>query len=161
MISLRVVHPDDQDLIMQWENNPEFWPYSANSGPFTESEIAGFIEECMDLDRNGQCRYLIHAPDNLQPVGALDLFEFDPIQKTAGVGILIAEASNRRRGFARSALLQIATDIEIKKRIRLLWCIIHTDNVRSLQLFEGAGFKIQGEILYKEKKAFRLIRYTG
>ncbi|MEZ4999417.1 MAG: GNAT family protein [Bacteroidales bacterium] len=39
-----------------------------------------------------------------QPVGTIDLFEFDPHHLRAGIGILIAEQSDRRKGYASMAL---------------------------------------------------------
>ncbi len=159
MVELRVVQSYDLELVMSWENNPEFWPYSATSGPFTHQEVSQFIAECQDLDLHKQCRFLITDDAYDGPLGALDIFEFDPVQKSAGIGILIAEAKNRRKGIAKSAILGLGQREDIKRKIRLLWCIIHSDNERSLRLFESCDFQIQGETIYNGKKAFRLTRY--
>ncbi|MFM9984081.1 MAG: GNAT family N-acetyltransferase [Flavobacteriales bacterium] len=159
MVGLRVVNADDLDLVMKWENNPEFWPYSATSGPFTSDEVIQFIAECQDLGKHKQCRFLITDGSQNEPLGALDLFEFDAVQKSAGIGILIAEEGNRRKGVAKSAILYLTSKEDIKRNIRLLWCIIHSDNERSLRLFESCGFKMQGETIYNGKAAVRLTRY--
>jgi diamine N-acetyltransferase len=159
MVGLRVVNADDLELIMKWENNPEFWPYSATSGPFTSDEVSQFIAECQDLTDHKQCRFLITNDTQREPLGALDLFEFDGVQKTAGIGILIAEDENRRKGVAKSAILYLIHKEDIKRNIRMLWCIIHVDNERSLRLFESCGFKMQVETIYNGKKAVRLTRY--
>jgi RimJ/RimL family protein N-acetyltransferase len=85
---LRIVSKDDFDHVFAWENNPEFWQFSASSGPYTNEEVAQFIEECKNLEKNGQCRYMIM--DNIdEALGALDIFEYDSTNKTAGICILI------------------------------------------------------------------------
>jgi diamine N-acetyltransferase len=159
MVDLRVVNSEDLELVLKWENNPEFWPYSATSGPFTREEVLQFIDECNHLENHKQCRFLIISDFQDEPIGALDIFEFDAAQKTAGIGILIAEDKNRRKGIAKEAILHLATREDIKRKIRLLWCIVHCDNDRSLRLFEACDFQIKGETIYNGKKAFRLSRY--
>ncbi len=146
------------DLIFDWENNSEFWKYSATSGPFSRDEVRQFIMECSDLVQHQQCRYIIISEEK-ETVGALDLFEYDEQNKSAGIGILIAQASNRRLGFAKSALSKYLSMSESKKMLRMVWCLIHTDNMASQKLFEGCGFVVSGTKLYNGKEALRYIFY--
>lgn len=74
-----------------------------------------------------------------EAVGAVDLFEFDPQNLRAGVGILVA-APYRRQGYAADALL--ATERYVREVLHLhqLWCGIADDNMASLRLFRRAGY---------------------
>ena len=89
---------------------------------------------------------MIDKTDNEQvrTIGTIDLFDFDPIHKRAGVGILIAREKNRKKGYASDAL-----DVLIKYSFRILqlhqlYCNITEDNTDSLNLFQSKGFKLIG-----------------
>ena len=72
-------------------------------------------------------------------VGAVDLFEFDPQNLRAGVGILIDE-SFRRRGYAKDALLTLERYTKEILHLHQLWCGISSSNTASKALFESAGY---------------------
>ncbi len=155
---LRIVSKDDFDQVFAWENNPEFWQFSASSGPYTKEEVAQFIEECKNLEKHGQCRYMIMDGTG-EPLGALDIFEYNNTNKTAGIGILIANPAQRNKGYAKSALKTFLQLPDIKKELRLVWCLVHKDNIPSQKLFESCGFTISGKKLYKGKEALRYTLY--
>ena len=52
---------------------------------------------------------LIIQNENMQAVGAVDLFDFEPYHLRAGVGILIHKAENRGKGYAGDALQALST----------------------------------------------------
>ncbi len=155
---LRLVQEEDINLVLAWENNQEFWQYSATTGPFSKEEVLVFINECNNLIEHTQCRYIILS-DQQEALGALDLFEYDEKNKTAGIGILIAEQQDRRQGYAQSAIKNCLSQPETKRNIRMLWCLVHTDNLASQKLFESCGFVVNGKKLYRGKEALRYIYY--
>lgn len=73
-------------------------------------------------------------------VGAVDLFDYDPLNQRAGVGILIHRADDRGRGYASDALSTLCRYARECLRLHQLWCEIDTENIPSLRLFHGAGF---------------------
>jgi len=75
-----------------------------------------------------------------RPVGAVDLFDYDPLNQRAGVGILIHRADDRGHGYASDALNTLCRYARECLRLHQLWCEIDTDNTPSLRLFHGAGF---------------------
>ncbi len=154
MLSLRPITPEDIDLLLNWENDPAVWPVSGTVRPFTREQIAQFVEnQQLGFAANGQLRLIIEVEG--RPVGALDLFDYDATDRSAGVGILIANSEDRRKGYAAKALQLLEDDIlrsasgllrmtdtgllgttEVQK----LWCRIQTDNPASLALFRKSGF---------------------
>ena len=87
-----------------WENDTEIWGVSGTLAPFSRHTLERFIEEQQfDIFQTRQQRLIIETPEGL-PVGALDLFDLDPVNLRAGVGILIHGAGDRGRGFASDAL---------------------------------------------------------
>lgn len=77
-------------------------------------------------------------------VGAIDLFDFDPVARRAGVGILIHSLSDRSRGYAVDALLTLCRYTRRTLGMHQLWCDVGADNEKSLRLFRKAGFTVVG-----------------
>jgi diamine N-acetyltransferase len=154
--NLRVVEPDDIGFIYDWENNPEFWSVSEKSGPFGFEEVADFIQSCTDLNKYQQIRWII-LDDEKYPVGSIDIFEFDHQTKTAGIGILIAEQKDRKKGFAFDALTGIIAHYKSSDEINFLRTLIYYDNHASLRLFRKLGFQELGEREFKGKIAKQFV----
>jgi diamine N-acetyltransferase len=72
-------------------------------------------------------------------VGAVDIFEFDPQNLRAGVGIVVG-ADFRRRGYALDALNTLEWYAREVLHLRQLWCSVTADNSASRQLFQRAGY---------------------
>lgn len=141
-IYLRQVQISDLAIILKWENNEENWEVSGTNERYTEEEIADFIVEQQNYKITGQLRLMICLKSTNQPVGAIDLYDIDYTTKSAGVGILIEQASDRRKGYAAKALQQLKKIAERDEGLKQLFCLIHQDNLASLKLFEKADFKL-------------------
>jgi diamine N-acetyltransferase len=146
IISLRAPEPEDLDLMYLWENNTSVWRISGTLVPFSRYILKQYLENAgKDLFETKQLRLIIQLNDDKRPVGAIDLFDFDPFHRRAGVGILIAEASDRRKGYAREAIETLKTYCFKVLKLHQLYCNISCDNQASLKLFTAAGFQIIGE----------------
>ena len=104
-ISLRALEPEDLELLYEWENDTANWIISNTLAPFSRFTLKRYIENShKDIHETGQLRLMIdHIADN-RTIGTIDLFDYDPFHRRAGVGILIAPEEYRRRGFATMAL---------------------------------------------------------
>ncbi|MEY3398364.1 MAG: hypothetical protein RL220_958 [Bacteroidota bacterium] len=149
--SLRKVTHSDRDIITRWENNPEFWPVTETPGPFTTDDIKAFIESCRDLQKDGQERWMILS-DSGRILGCLDLFEYNSSAQKAGIGILIAEKSDRNQGIATDALITVIRHLRDQKLLKVLSCLIFPENTPSIRLFRGVGFEAVSEVEFKGRK---------
>lgn len=146
-IRLRPVEPDDLDLIYNWENNSEIWPLSNTITPFSKHIVKQFIENShYDIYTTKQLRLMIDRVDNEknETIGTIDLFDFDPTHKRAGIGILIAEKENRGKGFASETLDILIQYCFTTLQLHQLYCNITSDNAESVNLFTKKGFKLIG-----------------
>jgi diamine N-acetyltransferase len=143
-ISLRAVEPTDLDILMQWENNPEFWPVSNTLTPFSKELLEHYIHSAQDIYAVKQIRLMIDELASHKTVGAIDLFDFDPRHQHAGVGILI-DPDFRKNGFALDAIELVKKYARDIVGIRNLSATIIEDNQASIQLFEKAGFEKIGQ----------------
>ena len=136
---LRALEPQDVDVLYSWENDTALWRVSGTMAPFS---LIRFIDEQQyDIYASRQQRLIIETDIDNQPVvvGAIDLFDFDPQNLRAGVGVVIS-AEHRERGYAKDALCTLATYAKVVLHLHQLWCGIGADNKASIRLFQGAGF---------------------
>jgi diamine N-acetyltransferase len=75
-----------------------------------------------------------------KPIGTIDLFDFDPFHKRAGLGILIANEKQRRKGYASMALKCLINYCFTTLQLHQLYCNILENNNESMDLFTKLGF---------------------
>ncbi len=143
-VILRALEPDDIDLLYQWENDSSLWEVSNSRTPFSRHLLARYIQEATrDIYEQKQFRFIIQD-NNLQPKGAIDLFDFDPYHQRAGVGIMIYNKIDRRAGYASDALRALENFCLNSLGIRQLYANISEMNEASLQLFQKSGYQVTG-----------------
>ncbi len=146
-IRLRALEPEDVDFLYKWENETSLWYLSNTLVPFSRHVLEQFIlNSHNDIFVDKQLRLMIdlHNKDENECIGSIDLFDFDPVNQRAGIGILITE-NHRQKGHAHEAL-QLLIDYCFKTlRLHQLYCNVSSDNEKSLNLFRKAGFKVTGK----------------
>jgi diamine N-acetyltransferase len=144
-IRLRALEPEDLELLYSWENNLSNWILSSTVVPFSKYTLKLYIENShRDIYETGQVRLMIeHISDNAT-IGTIDVFDFDPFHKRAGVGILIANEDYRRKGFATMALKCLINYCFGTLQLHQLFCNILTNNCESMELFKKTGFVQSG-----------------
>ncbi len=139
-IFLRSVVSTDVDFILSVENNTENWAIGGITKPFTRKEIIDFVASDQNLHKNKQLRFIICEKRTEQPIGTIDLFEYNKELKNVGIGILIEHKESRRKGFATEAIKLIIRHCKTELNIIQLFCNIFKDNKNSIRLFEKCGF---------------------
>ncbi|MFR0772724.1 MAG: GNAT family N-acetyltransferase [Alistipes finegoldii] len=137
---LRALEPGDIDLMYAWENDTAVWSVSGTLAPFSRHTLERFIQEQQfDIFQTRQQRLVIETLGGI-PVGALDFFELDPINRRAGIGILIHDDALRGKGYASDAVETACRYAREVLNLHQLWCNVGADNEASLRLFRSAGF---------------------
>ena len=143
-IVLRAMEPEDIDKLYLWENDPEVWIVSNTYIPFSKHFLSQFIINSQnDLFIDKQLRLMIMLKKDETCIGTLDFFEFDPMHKRAGLGILV-DKEHRNKGIASEAIslaIQYAFD---HLNLHQLFCHITEDNDISAKVFFNAGFEQTG-----------------
>lgn len=143
-ISLRAIEPEDLDFLFQIENNELFWEVSHTQTPFSKFLLKQYIENChLDIYEAKQLRLVIEESSNKQPIGLIDLFDFNPQHKRAGIGIVIHE-NYQHNGFASEALKILLNYSFTNLNLHQLFANIAIDNQKSISLFKKHHFKQVG-----------------
>lgn len=141
-IRLKLVHLDDLETLFDWENKPENMIHSTSSGPFSRAYIRQFITQSQDLVLDGQVRFIIyHKLFMNEPLGLVDIYDYNSELEEANIGILIAKNENKQQGIGAVALLSIIQYSFEYLPLGKLKSSIKSTNIPSIRLFEKCGFK--------------------
>ncbi|MEO6883162.1 MAG: GNAT family protein [Bacteroidia bacterium] len=144
-IFLRALEPDDLQMLYRWENDANTWKVSDTITPFSKYTLERYIEQAhQDIYTTKQLRLMICLVSNNEAIGTIDLFDFDPINSRAGVGVLIASEENRKHGYASEALKLFINYAFGILKLHQLFCNITIENEDSLLLFKKHDFSITG-----------------
>ena len=140
-IQLRALEPNDLDMLYTWENNPEIWNVSQTLVPFSKFVLHKYLEnQHLDIYTTKQLRLVIVDLKNT-PVGLIDLFDFDPYNSRAGLGILIADKNNRGQGYSKYALKLFLEYVFNHLGLHQVFANVTSDNKISIDLFSSLNFK--------------------
>ncbi|MGV3503953.1 MAG: GNAT family N-acetyltransferase [Adhaeribacter sp.] len=137
---LRALERSDLDFLFALENDVSVWRVSNTVAPYSREVLEQYLEQAaLDIYATRQLRLVVCTPDH-QAVGAIDLFDFDPLHLRAGIGILIREPF-RGQGLATRALQLLLAYGAQYLLLHQLYCSVAADNPASLALFRQAGFQ--------------------
>lgn len=138
-IYLRALELDDLEFLFEIENNRDFWEISYTILPFSKYYLEKYIKESNhDIFSEKQFRFVI-SMENKYPVGLIDLFDFDPINHRAGIGIVINN-TQRKKGYAIKSVKLIEDYSRKNLQIHQLYVNVRIDNKISLDLFKKLGY---------------------
>jgi len=149
-LQLRAIEPSDLDIIYKWENDPEYWFISNTNAPFSKYILQKYIENAhQDIYEARQLRLMIDlipsADKKEDSFGTVDIFDFEPMHRRAGIGILIAKKEERMKGYASEALKLLIDYTFQSLHLHQIYCNIAVTNEPSLRLFTKLGFEVVGE----------------
>ena len=140
-IYLRALEPEDLDFIHEVENDTALWHLSHTQTPYSRFLIKQYLENAQqDIFEAKQLRLAI-CDKTTQTIGLIDLFDFDPKNKRAGIGILIKDADNRNKGIGKEALELLVNYCFQALHLHQVYANISEGNSASLKLFKNNGFK--------------------
>jgi len=144
-IKLRAPEPEDLELLYDWENNDIYWLLSNTVSPFSRYTLKRYIENShKNIYETGQLRLMIDHISDKKTIGTIDIFDFDPFHKRAGLGILIANETSRRKGYASMALICLINYCFKTLQLHQVYCNILANNQESMDLFKKQGFVQSG-----------------
>ncbi|MBE9484121.1 MAG: GNAT family N-acetyltransferase [Bacteroidetes bacterium] len=145
-LQLRALEPSDIDLLYKWENDTSIWHLSNTLAPFSRFALEQYVMNAGDdIFATRQLRLMIdlHTEDPARTIGCIDLFDFDPVNLRAGLGILFVE-QERGKGFASEAL-DIMIDYAFSRlKLHQLFSNVISGNTASLELFKKKQFSVIG-----------------
>ena len=141
-IYLRALEPEDLNFVFGIENNETIWEVSNTQTPYSRFLIKQYLENShQDIYEAKQLRLAICKNNEVKPLGLIDLFDFDPKNNRAGIGIVIENTQNRNQGIGKEALSLLVNYAFMKLNLHQLYANIGSNNEVSLKLFTTFGFQ--------------------
>jgi diamine N-acetyltransferase len=144
-IYLRALEPNDLEFVYLIENDQSIWPVSNTHTPYSRFLVKQYLENAQqDIYEAKQLRLAICQDEDFPAVGLIDLFDFDPKNNRAGIGIVIQAVENRNKSIGSEALGLLIQYAFYHLNVHQLYANISTDNTASIALFTKFGFKCIG-----------------
>ncbi|VXC23792.1 Acetyltransferase [Flavobacterium sp. 9AF] len=165
-IYLRALEPEDLEFVYSIENDEKIWEISNTITPYSRFLIRQYLENAhQDIYEAKQLRLAICLTETSKIIGLIDLFDFDPKNNRAGIGILIHKNENRSQGLGTEALRLLIEYAFTQLQLHQLFANISADNAHSFQLFSKFGFQEIGikkdwnkvNHVYKDEHLLQLI----
>lgn len=143
-IFLRALEPEDLEFLYRLENDEAVWEVSHTITPYSRFILQQYLDNShKDLYEVKQLRLVISGYDN-EVYGLIDIFDFDPGNRRAGIGIIIADEAHRNKGIATEALTLVVQYAFSVLELHQLYANIGEDNIISIKLFSKLGFEKAG-----------------
>lgn len=140
-IFLRALEPADLDFLYKLENDTDIWEISGTLEPYSKKVLQSYLDNAhRDIYEVKQLRLCICNRDG-KCIGLMDLFDFDPKNGRAGVGIVISDLGDRNRGAGTEAISLLCNYAFSILDLHQLYANILEDNQASIHLFEKLGFE--------------------
>ena len=139
-ISLRALEPSDVELLLRIENDDRYWKYANRTEPYSRNLLQKYIEQQkQDIFEVRQKRFAISL-ETIDILGFIDIFDFEPIHRRAGIGIFILE-KYRGIGIGKKSVTLIGEYAKKNLNLNCIYANIAKENISSINLFESCGFK--------------------
>lgn len=144
-IYLRALEPNDLEFLYFLENSTDLWEISGTTTPYSKYILEQYLENAhRDIYDVKQLRLCICAKGNDKAIGFIDLFDFDPKNHRAGVGLVILKNEERNKGVGTESVSLVCDYVFTVLGLRQLFANVLEDNLASVYLFEKLGFEKVG-----------------
>lgn len=153
-VYLRALEPNDLEFVYAVENDETIWQISNTQTPYSRFLVRQYLENAhQDIFEAKQLRLAICKEQDFPALGLIDLFDFDPKNNRAGIGILIKDSIDRNTGVGSESLGLLIQYAFAHLNLHQLYANIDVENIASLTLFANFGFEKVGI-----KKQWNLVR---
>ena len=141
-IYIRALEPNDLEFVYAMENDESIWEVSNTQTPYSRFLVKQYLENAQqDIYEAKQLRLAICQDQDFPALGLIDLFDFDPKNNRAGIGIVIQGNANRKQNIGSEALELLIRYSFQHLNLHQLYANIGTENRASIALFTKFGFQ--------------------
>lgn len=141
---LRALEAEDLEFLYALENDESVWEVSETLAPYSRFVLKEYLANShRDIYEVKQLRLAICDPTH-RVVGFIDLFDFNPRHKRAGIGVVILNKEDRNKGMGKEALTLLIQYAFTVLDLHQVYANILEDNLGSIHLFKGLGFEQAG-----------------
>ena len=168
-IYLRALEPNDLEFVYVMENDQSIWEVSNTQTPYSRFLVKQYLENAhQDIYEAKQLRLAICQDEDFPALGLIDLFDFDPQNRRAGIGIVIQSINDRNKNIGSEALHLMIQYAFHNLNLHQLYANIATENTASIALFTKFGFEKIGvkkdwtlvNGIFKDEALYQLVNHS-
>ena len=150
---LRALEPEDLDILYKWENNSDLWKYGSTIAPYSKFALRDYLTDSLQgILHTRQLRLMAIEKKTAAVIGAVDLYDYDPIHQRAGIGILV-DSRYRHKGWG-TVILNLTADYAFDiLYLNQLYAYIPISNTDSFKLLSKCGYEKAGVLKAWQKTA--------
>lgn len=144
-IMLREYQSEDFASIRSWVNDAQITRYLSTRfwAPQTTVDTQEFLSRMMQSSHNA-FNYVIADAQDGRYIGQLDMFRVDWRLRQGEIGMVIAGAEDRGRGYGTEALELLAAFAFNSLGLERIELEVHMENAAALRCYQKAGFTQEG-----------------
>ncbi|WP_298503237.1 GNAT family protein [uncultured Maribacter sp.] len=140
-IYLRALEMSDLDFLYALENTTDLWEISGTITPYSKKVLQLYLDNAhRDIYDVKQLRLCICTKEE-EVIGLIDLFDFDPKNKKAGIGVVVLQKERRNVGIGADAITVLCNYAFRVLDLHQLYANVLEDNLASIHLFKKLGFE--------------------
>jgi len=144
IVTLRSLEPTDLDALYKWENDTSLWTVSNIMAPSPKSYLWQYLQNYdSDIYKTQQLRLMVTLTETGEPVGTIDLTNFDPLNNRAELGIMIDKA-HEGEGLGREAMKLVTGYVRDYLGLFQLYALVPITNTACATLLKKHGFVTSG-----------------
>lgn len=144
IVTLRSLEATDLDVLYRWENDTRLWTVSNIMVPSPKSYLWQYLQNYdSDIYTTRQLRLMITLTGTGEPIGTIDLLNFDPLNNRAELGIMV-DSRHVGKGYAGEALKLTIGYARNYLGLFQLYALVDVGNTRCLSVLKKHGFVTNG-----------------
>lgn len=144
IVTLRSLEVTDLDVLYKWENDSWLWTVSNIISPSPKSYLWQYLQNYdSDIYTTRQLRLMITLTESGEPVGTVDLTNFDPFNNRAEFGIMIDQA-HEGKGLGDAALKLTIGYVRDYLGLFQIYAMVPVNNSVCISLLKKHGFTTSG-----------------
>lgn len=144
IVTLRSLEVTDLDVLYKWENDSWLWTVSNIISPSPKSYLWQYLQNYdSDIYTTRQLRLMITLTESGEPVGTVDLTNFDPFNNRAEFGIMI-DQTHEGKGLGDAALKLTIGYVRDYLGLFQIYALVPVNNSVCISLLKKHGFATSG-----------------
>ena len=152
-IRLRAMERDDVSQFYKWVNDPEVTRGLSIFLPISMVDEMSWFDSLAKRDQKEKPLAIeMRKGRSWKLIGNCGVFEFDPVNSSAELGILIGEKKEWNKGYGTETMLLLARHCFETLNLNRVCLRVYAGNLRAKRSYEKAGFVEEGrlrEAVYK------------
>lgn len=152
-IRLRAMERDDVSRFYEWVNDPEVTRGLSIFLPISMVDEMSWFDSLAKRDQKEKPLAIeVRKGRSWKLIGNCGVFEFDPVNSSAELGILIGEKTEWNKGYGTETMLLLARHCFETLNLNRVCLRVYAGNPRAKRSYEKAGFVEEGrlrEAVYK------------